>query len=249
MNHTSTSFVIADSHPIVLRGLADLLNGEPDFKIVAICNESGEAFKAIIQYSPDITIVDLRLPKMAAFELIAKVFNARPKTRVVIFADSSEDRALLAAASFGVHGIIMKESRVDHLIRCLRRVCAGGRCLPLELVRKQQDRQRQAALINAALTFREREIMQLVAEGLSNKKLAEWLNISEGTVKLHLHHIYRKTRVSCRSGLMRLVLKLGDPSDENAQGRPKELLSINVSEELPMRAEDAFSKTQVDATI
>lgn len=140
-------------------------------------------FEAILQYSPDITIVDLRLPKMAGLELLAKVSNARPKTRVVIFTESNEDRDLLAALSCGVHGIIMKESTADDLIRCLRSVCAGGRCLPQELVRKQRDRLSQAAFINAALTSQ--------------------------TAKLHLHHIYCKAGVSCRSALLRLALYLG----------------------------------------
>jgi two-component system nitrate/nitrite response regulator NarL len=124
--------------------------------------------------------------------------------RIVILTAFAEDEDVLAAVNHGVHGIIMKDSAAGALISCLRRVSAGYRCVPPELQRLTETN-----FISQLLTSREREVMCLVAEGLSNKNVASQLNISEGTVKLHLHHIYCKTGVNSRSTLMTFALRLG----------------------------------------
>jgi two-component system nitrate/nitrite response regulator NarL len=216
-----TSFVIADGHPVVLLGLSALLEQEPDFRVVAVCKEGDAALAAILKYSPTIALLDLNLPKISGLEVLARVSMQMPTTRVVIFTSSIEHRGVLVAARRGARGIITKESMADSLIRCLRRVSAGQRCLPRALMMKERHQLSQIATINATLTAREREVVRIAAEGLCNKKLAARLGISEGTAKLHLHHVYSKTGTSSRSALASLALCLADAPDEYESNLPK----------------------------
>jgi DNA-binding NarL/FixJ family response regulator len=208
MRNGSIKLVVADDHPVVLHGLVTLLKGEPDFKVLAACADGATALEAIFEHSPDVALLDLRLPKMTGLEVLDKVAGWNLLTRVVIITAFTEDRDVLLAVSRGVHGIILKDSIANAVIQCLRTVNAGGRCLPSELVRKELRRQTEAALLARSLTWREREVLRLVAKGLSNKDVAEQLEICEGTLKLHLHHIYRKTAVRSRSDLIALAGKL-----------------------------------------
>lgn len=210
MYDSSIKLVIADDHPVVLHGLITLLTGEPDFKILAACEDGPTALEAIFEHAPDIALLDLRLPKMTGLEVLDKVASSNLLTRVVIITAFTEDRDVLLAVSRGVHGIILKDSVANAVVQCLRRVRAGGRCLPSDLVQKELRRQVEAASLVQVLTSREREVLRLVEKNLSNKGVAERLKICEGTLKLHLHHIYRKTGVSSRSGLITLAAHLGD---------------------------------------
>jgi DNA-binding NarL/FixJ family response regulator len=128
MNSTSIKVVVADDHPIVLHGLVSLLKREPGFRVVAACDDGVTALEAIVQYAPDIALLDLRLPKMTGLEILDKVSNESLETRVVILTAFTEDRDVLTAISRGVYGIIMKDSVASALIQCLRRVSLGDRC-------------------------------------------------------------------------------------------------------------------------
>lgn len=205
-SHKPIRVVIADDHPVVLHSLVSLLSGEPDFTVVAACEDGSTALDAIFKLSPDIALLDLRLPKMTGLEVLEKVSSEN--TRVVIFTGFAGDRDALAAVSRGVYGILIKDSAASTLITCLRRVAAGYRCVSPELV-KELHRQTEAAAIVQALTLRERGVMRLIAEGLSNKDMARQLHVSEGTVKLHLHNIYCKTGVKRRVALAILAHRQG----------------------------------------
>jgi two-component system nitrate/nitrite response regulator NarL len=209
-----TSFVIADRHPIVLYGLAALLKQQSDFRVSAMCQEGDAALKAILKYSPRVALLDLNLPKMPGLEVLAIVSKQLPTTRVVMFTSSTELRGALAAVHRGAAGIIMKETMGDNLIRCLRRVSSGQSCLPRTLMLQERSRLSQVAATRAILTAREREVVRMVAEGLSNKGIAARLGISEGTTKLHLHHVYSKIGTSKRSYLAKLALSLADAPGE-----------------------------------
>ena len=210
MDNSSIKLVIADDHPVVLHGLITLLTSEPDFEILAACEDGATALEAIFEHSPDIALLDLRLPTMTGLEVLDKVVSRNLRTRVVIITAFTEDRDVLLALSRGVYGIILKDLVANAVIQCLRRVRTGERCLPSDLVRKELSRQEEAASLAQSLTWREREVLRLVAKGLSNKDASEQLKICEGTLKLHLHHIYRKTGVSSRSGLITLAGHVGE---------------------------------------
>ena len=204
--HGSITVVIADDHPVILGGLVTLLSDKSDFKVIAACGDGAAALEAILRYSPDVALLDLRMPKMTGLDVLSHVSN--DNTRIVILTAFAEDHDLLAAISRGAHGIILKDSGTSALITCLRKVVLGYRILPPELVKREQHWQAEANSVHYSLTSREREVMGLVAIGLSNKAIAQQLGISAGTVKLHLHHIYCKTAASSRSALMTLALRL-----------------------------------------
>jgi two-component system, NarL family, nitrate/nitrite response regulator NarL len=131
-------------------------------------------------------------------------------TRIVFLTASAEDRDLIIAAARGAYGVILKEAAPDVLVHCLRQVAAGRRLLPL--ANSDSPRMQDIPVGNAStenvltvLTERERQIMHLVAEGLSNKEVGRQLNVSDGTIKVHLHHIYQKLAISNRTALAALA--------------------------------------------
>jgi DNA-binding NarL/FixJ family response regulator len=201
--------VIADDHPVVLHGLVSFLTSELGFDVVAACDDGETALAAIVHHTPDIALLDLRMPKMTGLEILEKVSNENLKTRVVILTAFTDDRDVLIAIGRGVYGIIMKDSVVHALLECLRTVSVGNRWLPPILIRNALQRLSEASSIDRMLTSREREVTRLVAKGLSNKDAAAELQISEGTLKLHMHHIYRKTGLHSRLALMTLARQLG----------------------------------------
>jgi DNA-binding NarL/FixJ family response regulator len=201
--------VVADDHPVVLHGLVNLLRGEGDFEVVAVCEDGASALKAIHEQNPDIALLDLKLPKITGLELLELLSRENVKPRIVIITAFAEDRDVLTAVSRGVNGIVMKDAAPDLLIECLRQVVSGNRYIPPQLVSRALDRRIEAESVANALTARERDVILHVAEGLSTKQLAHRLGLSQGTLKLHLHHIYAKTGVNSRAALIGLVERLG----------------------------------------
>jgi two-component system nitrate/nitrite response regulator NarL len=133
----------------------------------------------------------------------------RLSTRIVFLAATPNDREIVAAVAGGAFGIMLKEAAPDTLINCLQAVAAGRQWLPAELVDGALERTQKArakfATVDGALTQREREVMLLVADGLSNKDVGRRLNVSEGTVKVHLHSIYQKVAVNNRTALAKFA--------------------------------------------
>ena len=202
--------VIADRHPVVLCGLMSLLGAENDFDVVASCYDGRKCIQAIREFSPDIALLDIFMPGLSGLEILAAATSERLPTRVVFLTAHAEDRDLIIAAARGAYGVILKEAAPKVLVHCLRQVAAGRRLLPLtngEPQRAQEYPPRNATgNVLTVLTERERQIMHLVSEGLSNKEVGRQLNITDGTIKVHLHHIYQKLAISNRTALAALAL-------------------------------------------
>jgi DNA-binding NarL/FixJ family response regulator len=202
--------VIADRHPVVLYGLTSLLNAENDFKVVASCHDGKKCLQAIRDLSPDIALLDIFMPGLTGLDILAAATSEHLPTRIVFLTATAEDRDLIIAAARGAYGVVLKEAAPDVLVHCLRQVAAGRRLLPLpssELLRRQEYAGGNVATDNVltVLTERERQIMHLVSEGLSNKEVGRQLNISDGTIKVDLHHIYQKLAISNRTALAALA--------------------------------------------
>jgi DNA-binding NarL/FixJ family response regulator len=161
--------------------------------------------KAIRHFLPDLALVDMNMPKPMGLDVLKAVVSERLSTRVVFLAASLSDREILTAVALGAFGIMLKESAADALIGCLQSVAAGQRWLPPRLVdpaiERARERRTQVTRVDDKLTQREREVMLLVADGLSNKEVGRRLNVTEGTVKIHLYAIYQKVSVSNRTEL------------------------------------------------
>jgi DNA-binding NarL/FixJ family response regulator len=192
--------ILVDDHPIVLQGLQQLLQRQPDFVVSAACPTAGEALAAMEREPPDVLVLDLRMPGTTGLEFLRRLGDAGITCRTILLTAAIEDAEVIEAVRLGVCGLVMKDSTPDTLIDCVRKVHAGGQCMDQGIVNKafRSALDRETAVKDAALTPREIEIVRMVAEGLRNRAIATRLSISEGTVKVHLHNIYEKLGVDGR---------------------------------------------------
>jgi len=194
--------VLADDHPIILDGLDHLFRQEEDFKVLARCRDGEETLQAVRKHRPDVLILDLRMPGKDGLAVLREVTKEKLPTRVVLLTAEMSDAEALEAIRLRVNGVVLKEMAPQLLVKCIRKVHAGGqwwekrslgRAMETMLRREAGERE-----IAGVLTPRELQIVRLVASGLHNKEIADKLTISEGTVKIHLHHIYEKLHVDGR---------------------------------------------------
>jgi DNA-binding NarL/FixJ family response regulator len=209
----SIRVALADDHPLFLDGLEQLLALEPDIEVVARCVDGEEILRAVRELKPDVLLLDLQMPGKDGLAVLRELARERAPTRVVLLTAALHEDHLLEALRLGVKGVVLKEMAPRLLIRCLRKVHAGERWVEtkstaqaLDKLLLRQEGSREAA---AVLTQREIEIARLVAAGLQNKEIAARLAITEGTVKVHVHSIYLKLKVSTRLGLMRWAEERG----------------------------------------
>lgn len=193
--------IIADDHPIVLNGLEQLFRLEPDFKLVARCADGEEALEAVREHMPDIFIVDIRMPRRDGLSVIRELQRDKIPTRVILLTAALDEEEVIDAIRMGVAGVVLKEMAPQLLLQCIREVHAGRRWIDRDTMTRAFDkvlRQQSAPSSAPQLTPRELEIVSMVSAGLRNKDIANLLNITEGTVKIHLHSIYEKLQVSGR---------------------------------------------------
>ena len=209
-----TSVVIADRNPVVLQGLMKILGAEGGFRIVASCGDGTSCIEAIRNLGPDIAILDISMPGLTGLEILAIVNSENLSTRLVFFTASGEDRELVMLAAAGAYGVIPKDVPLEILVQSLRQVADGQRLLPLPAPDHSISREQRNIVVTenalTVLTDRERQIMRLVSEGLSNKEIGRRLNIADGTIKQHLHHIYQKLEISNRTVLAALAISQND---------------------------------------
>jgi two-component system, NarL family, nitrate/nitrite response regulator NarL len=208
--------VIADRHPVVVQGLASILGEESDFRVLASCSDGPACLEAIRNLAPDIAILDIAMPGLTGFEILSIVNSEGLSTQLVFFTESVQDRELVMSAAAGAYGVLLKDASPEILVRSLRQISDGQRLLPLPS--SEQDVPREGEQKNIAiaenvltvLTERERQIMALVSEGLSNKEIGRRLNIADGTIKVHLHHVYQKLEINNRTVLAALAISHND---------------------------------------
>jgi DNA-binding NarL/FixJ family response regulator len=204
----SISIVVADDHPVVLHGLADVLRSNSDMKVVAVCSDGATALEAIRKWSPNVAVLDVLMPGLSGLDVLACIKVDGLATKVVLTAAAS-DGQLLRATAGGVHGIVLKEEALTELVQCVRTVGEDRPWFRSVLVNAALERetgQRSSQRLTQLLTTRERQVTLLVAEGFSNKEVGRRLELSEGTVKIHLHNIYQKLHVNNRTTLAALTM-------------------------------------------
>ena len=209
-----TSVVIADHHPVVLQGLTNILGTASGFKVVASCSDGTDCIEAIRSLAPDIAIIDISMPGLTGLEILAIANSESLSTRLVFFTASVEDREVVISAAAGAYGVILKDVAPEILVQSLRQVADGQRLLPLppsdQTALREQRNVANAENVLSVLTDRERQIMRLVSEGLSNKEIGRRLNIVDGTIKVHLHHIFQKLEISNRTVLAAIAISQDD---------------------------------------
>lgn len=194
--------VLADDHPIVLDALQNLFSLQPDFQVAGRCLSGAETLRAVAERRPDILVLDLRMPNGDGLSVLREMARLKSPSRVVVLTAAVSDDDVLEAIRLGIRGLVLKESAPKTLVECVRRVHAGGQYIePRFLTRALDAAQRRDTgrrEMSALLTPRELQVLRMVADGLRNRAIAQQLEISEGTVKIHLHNIYEKVDVENR---------------------------------------------------
>jgi len=196
------SVVIADRNPVFLCGLASVLQAEGDFVVVASCQDEAECIAAIRAFSPSLALLDMSLSNLSGLQVLAAVRTEAFLTRVVFLSSSATATDAVKAFSMGARGVLPKDAAPQSLVRWLRQVMSGQQLVPLAVRNAQRSRMRgKSEELVIALTARESQIIELVSTGLSNREVGERLHISEGTIKVHLHHIFQKLLIRNRTAL------------------------------------------------
>lgn len=205
---------IADRYPVILEGLGRLLGGQRDFKIVASCSDGASCIDSLREFAPDILIFDVLMPGVTALELLSIINSEKLSTRLVLFVSSDESDAYMISGTTGHYIVVSKHLSPETLLQTLRQVANTQRTIP----RQSSDEGIRAQNVItgnalATLTERERQIVHLVSEGLSNKEVGRRLSITDGTIKVHLHRIFQKLEINNRTVLAALAIsrqRIGD---------------------------------------
>lgn len=204
----TVNLVLCDDHPIVLAGLDGLFRLEQDFQVLARCINGEEALAAVRQHNPDILVVDLHIPGPGGdgLEILRALRREKLPTKAVMLAAALEEDEIVEALRLGVRGVVLKELAPQALVECIRKVYAGEQWIDKQLSNLALEsllrRETAGRARSGVLSPRETEIVRMVAGGLGNKELAERLGVSEGTIKIHLHNIYKKLKVHSRLELV-----------------------------------------------
>ncbi|MCE1254805.1 MAG: response regulator transcription factor [Anaerolineae bacterium] len=215
----TVTIILVDDHTILRQGLRTLLESQPDFRVLAEASNGLEALDLITRLKPNVLIADIMMPEMNGLELVRKVSEVAPDTKTVILSMHAKEAYVLEAIKNGVSAYVLKDAQVDHLVRAVRDVMNGRRFLSPPLDERAIDTYFNKAKQFAAddfdmLTSREREVFQLVAEGLSSQEIAQKLSLSARTVDVHRSHIMQKLHLKTSTDLIRLAIKKGVISED-----------------------------------
>ena len=208
--------VLADDHPVVLGGLARLFALEPDFEVVACTNDGAQTMEAVLKLRPDVVVLDLRMPGKDGLAVVRELRRESSDTQIVVFT-AVEGPEVVEAIRLGVRGLVLKDMAVRLLFDAVRKVHAGGTWIERDAagVALQRFLRRDTDPHDRfnTLTPREKEVALMTEQGLPNKTIADRLSITEGTAKLHLHHVYAKLGVDGRIALVRYLQRVALDKD------------------------------------
>jgi DNA-binding NarL/FixJ family response regulator len=207
--------LIADAQPLTRIGLHTLLSREPDLEVVGEVTHGEELESAIARLAPDLLILDVNLPELDAISSTRHLTRHYPEVQILVLTACDDEEIIFDLLEAGVTGYVLKEEPPTNLLSAIRSVAEGQIWLSSRVthmvVRRAITARGPLALSPglAALTEREQEVLALMGQGLSNKKIAEALCISVGTVRSHLNRIYDKTGLGGRSQAMRYAIAHG----------------------------------------
>jgi two-component system, NarL family, response regulator NreC len=209
-----TTIVLADDHQIVRQGLRALLQAEPDFAVVGEAGDGLEAVRLVERLEPDVLVLDVMMPGLNGMEVVRQLSQRRPRTQIVILSMDASEGYVLEALRHGAAAYVLKGSGAAELTRAVHEAVAGRYYLSPPLTERAIEAYRsraQAASGDAyeTLTTREREVLQLAAEGGTNSEIADRLAISPRTVEAHRANVMRKLCLRTQTDLIRYALRRG----------------------------------------
>ncbi len=197
-----TTVFLLDDHEIVRRGLRDLLEAEDDMEVVGEAATAAEAIGRIHAVDPDVAVLDVRLEDGSGVEVCRELRTVHPRTRCLMLTSFADDDALFQAIVAGASGYLLKQIRSGELVESIRRVAAGQNLLDPAVTARVLDRIRQGPAADerlAKLTEQERHVVELLAEGLTNRQIGERLHLAEKTVKNYVTAILAKMGMTRRT--------------------------------------------------
>ena len=199
--------LIADDHPVVREGLSGMLSGQPDFEVIGLAADGDTAVKLHGSLAPDVTLMDLRMPGLDGVGAIKAILAQQPSSRIIVLTTYDSDADILRAIEAGATGYLLKDAPREELFRGIRAAARGDSVLAPAVAARLMTRMRVPA--EESLSAREIEVLQLVAQGASNREIGKSLHISTATVKTHLIHIYGKLGVDDRLTAVTTALEKG----------------------------------------
>jgi DNA-binding NarL/FixJ family response regulator len=199
--------LIVDDHPVVRTGLRGMLEGEPSLEVVGEASDGEEGVELTERLSPNVVLMDLRMPGVGGVEATARIKERMPDAHVLVLTTYDSSADILRAIEAGATGYLLKDAPREELFRAVRAAAQDKPVLAPEVAAHLMERVRWPS--EETLSSREVEVLELVAQGKSNRDIAGELWISEATVKSHLLHIYDKLGTADRASAVAAAMKRG----------------------------------------
>jgi two-component system NarL family response regulator len=196
--------LLVDDHALLRTGVANIINQEHDLRVVAEAGNGLEAIDAYEKHRPDVTLLDLRMPRMEGVEVVRRIRDKDPAARVIILTTYDTDDEISQALKAGAKAYVLKDIGADALVGCIRDVLSGKTYLAPAAAAKLAD-----SVTRVQLTPRELSTLKLLADGKANKEIASALDISERTVKTHLAHLFEKLGATSRTEAVKIATRRG----------------------------------------
>jgi len=211
---------IADDHAVVREGLVALIETEEDMEVVGVGENGEEAVRRVLHYQPDVTLLDLHMPRKGGLEAIVEIKEALPDARILVLTSFGDDENVFTAIKSGALGYLLKDTPPHELIRAIRNVYEGKSALHPDIALKvirELNQTNDKPLTEDPLTNREVDVLKQVARGLSNEEIAEVLVVSERTVRSHVSNILGKLHLANRTQAALYALREGISTLDNTE--------------------------------
>jgi DNA-binding NarL/FixJ family response regulator len=216
------SVLLADDHAVVRQGLSSLLSAEPDIAVVGEASNGREAVQMTVQIRPDVVVMDLAMPQLNGVEAIRQLAAMGVKSRLLVLSSYSDDEYVQQLVGAGVSGYLTKQTAADNLIKAVREAARGNHYFSPAIARRYHELSRaassggqQSAQRPGSMTVRQREVLQLIAEGNLNKQVADVLGISIKTVEKHRQRLMDTLGIHDIAGLTRYAIAHGVVEADN----------------------------------
>lgn len=209
-NHTALKVLLVDDHPVVRNGLMLTLADEPGIEVAGAVSTAEEAIQRVGQERPDVVVMDIRLPGRSGLEAARELHDRYPDLKIVMLTVHGERLYLARALQDGAVGYVLKDAPGEMIVEAIRAAGLGGSLTPTHMLRELvSQRGHRVHPEGPTLTARETSVLQLLAEGFSNREIAERMSLAEGTVKKHVQSLMLKLEARSRAHVAARAVRLG----------------------------------------
>jgi DNA-binding NarL/FixJ family response regulator len=205
--------LIADDHTVVRKGTRQILEAEPDFKVVGEASNGEEALEMVTALEPDVAIIDIAMPVIGGIAVTKKIKEISPETAVLILSNYDNDEYVFALLETGAAGYLLKDSSSQDIVNAIRAISRGEAVLHPIITRKVMNRFLPGQMIKKEplklLGDRELEVLYLAGKSLSNREIADKMGLSLHTIEAHMRHIFSKLQVTSRTEAILRAIKEG----------------------------------------